>query len=181
MGAVRTSVRRLGSFFAFYSPALDLDHAEPIMDGSTVGLSRVGALSSVRWRWVLAAGAGVGIVSYLLMFPVIFGYVLTLYLLNRDIQSSLQFGYAYGTWGMPLTHMLLTGLAASWVARKAETAAVTHGVLVALVSVVVGQLIVLYGAPPVDPAEVAKYLVLALGGGLLGGLEGRTVLAGQEA
>jgi signal transduction histidine kinase len=160
---------------------LDLDHGEPIMGGGTVGLPRIGALSSIRWRWVLAAGAGVGIISFLLMYPVVVGYLVVLSLLNQDLESSVQFARMYGTWGMPVTHMLLVGLATSWVSRKVGTAAVAHGVLIALVSVVVGQLLVLYSAPPVVPGEVAKYLVLALGGGLLGGLEGRNVLTGQEA
>jgi signal transduction histidine kinase len=115
------------------------------------------------------------------MYPVIVGYVVVLSLVGQDLESSVQFAYAYGTWGMPVTHMLLTGLTASWVARKVGAAAVAHGVLIALVSVVVVQLFVLYSAPPVDPGEVAKYLVMGLAGGLLGGLEGRNVLAGQEA
>ena len=181
IGSVRANIRRLESFFTFYSPALELDHGEPVMDRSMAGLPRAGALGSIRWRWVLTAGTGVGVISYLLMYPVIFGYVLILYLLDRDVQSSVQFGFAWGAWGMPTVHMLLTLLAASWVTRKVGTAAVAHGVLIALVSVIVGQIIVLIDAPPIDLGEVAKYLVMALGGGLLGGIEGRNVLSGQEA
>ena len=145
-------------------------------------MSSAGALSGVRWWWVLTTGAGVGAASYLLLFPVIFGYVLILSLLDRDIQSSVvQFGYAYGAWGMPAMHMLLTGLAASWVARRVGAPAVMHGLLIALVSAVVIQGIVLLDSPPLDLGEAATYLVMALVGGLLGGLEGRNVLAGQEA
>lgn len=147
-----------------------------------MALSKGDALGSVRWWWVLATGAGVGVISYLLLYPVIFGYVLILSLLDRDIQSSVvQFGYAYGAWGMPTMHMLLMVFAASWIARRVGTAAVTHGVLIALVSVVVIQLIVLYDAPPLNLEEAATYLVMALAGGLLGGIEGRNVLARQEA
>jgi len=58
---------------------------------------------------------------------------------------------------------------------------VMHGVLMALVSVVVNQVVVLYDSPPLDLGEVTTYLVMATAGGLLGGLEGRHVLAGQEA
>jgi signal transduction histidine kinase len=152
------------------------------MDQDTMALSKGGALSSVRWWWVLATGAGVGFISYLLLYPVIFGYVLILSLLDRDIQSSVvQFGYAYGAWGMPTMHMLLMVFAASWVARRVGTVAVTHGVLIALVSVVVIQLIVLYDTPPLSMEEAATYLVMALAGGLLGGIEGRNVLARQDA
>ncbi len=120
--------------------------------------------------------------SYLLLFPVIFGYFLVLSLLEREVQSSVvQFGYAYGAWGMPTIHMLLTAFAASWSARKAGAPAVIHGVLIALVSVVVVQTIVVCISPPLNLGETATYLVLATAGGLLGGLEGRNVLAGQEA
>lgn len=151
------------------------------MDRSTIGLPRSGALSRLRWRWILTAGVGVGVVSYLLMYPVIFGYVLVLYLLGQDVQSSLRFGFAWGAWGMPTAHMLLTLLAASWVARKVGAAAVAHGALIALVSVITGQIIVLIDAPPIDLGEAVKYVMMALGGGLLGGIEGRNILSGQEA
>src|SRR5215210_6923459 len=83
--------------------------------------------------------------------------------------------------GMPTMHMLLTAFAASWVARRLGTAAVIHGVLIALVSVIVIQAIVLYSSPPLNLNEATIYLVMALGGGLLGGLEGRSVLVAQEA
>ncbi len=106
-------------------------------------------MGGVRWWWALATGVGVGFISFLLLFPVIFGYFLILSLLDRDIQSSVeQFVYAYGHWGMPAIHMLLVTFAASWVARRAGAPAVTHGVLIALVSVVVVQVIFLYVSPP---------------------------------
>ena len=141
-----------------------------------------GALGNVRWWWVLATGAGVGVFSCLLLFPVIFGYFLILSLLNRAVQSSFeQFVYAYGAWGMPTIHMLLVVFAASWLARKVGTAAVMHGVLMALVSVVVVQGIFTYLSPPFDLGEAATYLAMATAGGLLGGTEGRSVLVGQEA
>ncbi|MDQ3926759.1 MAG: sensor histidine kinase [Actinomycetota bacterium] len=182
MKSVRAGTGRLGSFFAFYSSALNPDRPEPSADRGTITSPRDGALGSVRWWWVLATGAGVGIMSYLLLYPVIFSYVLILSLLDRDVQSSvMQFGYAYGAWGMPMMHMLLMIFATSWTARRVGAAAVTHGVLIALVSVVVMQGIVLYDAPPLDLGEAATYLVMALAGGLLGGFEGRNVVAGQEA
>ena len=181
MGSVRASARRLGSFFAFYSPVSDPGYGELTMERGAGDLSRVRTLGGVRWRWVLTTGIGIGVISYLLMYPVIFGYVLVLSLLGQDYQSAEEFGYAYGTWGMLAVHMLLTGLAASWVARRVGTAAVAHGVLVAVVSVIAVQGVVLIDAPPLDPGEVARYLVAALAGGLLGGLEARNVLAGQEA
>jgi signal transduction histidine kinase len=152
-----------------------MDQRKGVLPGS-------GALSNVRWWWVLGTGAGVGVFSCLLLFPVIVGYFLILSLLDRDVQSSVvQFGTAYGAWGMPTIHMLLVAFAAAWLARKVGVAAVTHGVLAALVSVVVVQAIFSYVSPPFDLGEAATYLVMATVGGLLGGLEGRSVLTGQEA
>ncbi len=152
-----------------------MDQRKGVLPGS-------GALSNVRWWWVLGTGAGVGVFSCLLLFPVIVGYFLILSLLDRDVQSSVvQFGSAYGAWGMPTIHMLLIAFAAAWLARKVGVAAVTHGVLTALVSVVVVQAIFSYVSPPFNLGEAATYLVMATAGSLLGGLEGRSVLAGQEA
>jgi signal transduction histidine kinase len=152
-----------------------MDQRKGLLPGS-------GALGGVRWWWVLGTGVGVGVFSCLLLFPVIFGYFLILSLLDRDVQSSvIQFGSAYGAWGMPTIHMLLVAFAAAWLARKVGAAAVAHGVLAALVSVVVVQAIFSYFSPPFDLGEAATYLVMATAGGLLGGLEGRSVLAGQEA
>jgi signal transduction histidine kinase len=152
-----------------------MDQRKGLLPGS-------GALGGVRWWWVLGTGVGVGVFSCLLLFPVIFGYFLILSLLDRDVQSSvIQFGSAYGAWGMPTIHMLLVAFAAAWLARKVGAAAVAHGVLAALVSVVVVQTIFSYFSPPFDLGEAATYLVMATAGGLLGGLEGRSVLAGQEA
>src|ERR671921_308520 len=152
------------------------------MEQGRSSVARGSASDEVRWWWVLATGVGVGVFSYLLLFPVILGYVLILSLLERNVQSSReQFAYAYGAWGMPSIHMLLTALAASWLSRKVGGAALIHGVLMALVSVVANQVVVLYDSPPLDLGEATTYLVMATAGGLLGGLEGRNVLAGQEA
>ncbi len=152
-----------------------MDQRKGVLPGS-------GALGNVKWWWVLATGAGVGVFSCLLLFPVIVGYFLILSLLDRDVQSSvIQFATAYGAWGMPTMHMLLIAFAAAWLARKVGTPAVTHGVLIALVSVVVVQAIFSYVSPPFSLGEAATYLVMATVGGLLGGLEGQSVLVGQEA
>ena len=156
------------------------------MHRGTVELPRSGALEGVRWRWVLAAGAGVGLIPQLLLFPVIFGYVLASTLVSAllnnktGLEQSEQFGYLMGAWGLPIVHMLLALVAASWVARRVGTAPVLHGMLIALVSVVVGQIAgLVYESLYLE--EVAKYLALALAGGLLGGIESRAALSGQEA
>jgi signal transduction histidine kinase len=139
------------------------------------------AAGDVRWIWTLAAGTGAGVLPQLLLYPIIYGYVLASYLLGQDgwREQSAQFGYLVGAWGLPLLQMLLVMLAASWVARRVG-AALAHGVLIALVSVIAGQAAGLYHGP-LDLVEVAKYLVLALASGLLGATEGQSMLAGQKA
>jgi tellurite resistance protein TehA-like permease len=74
------------------------------MEQAKSSVARGSASDEVRWWWVLATGVGVGVFSYLLLFPVILGYVLILSLLERNVQSSLeQFAYAYGAWGCRLS------------------------------------------------------------------------------
>ena len=156
------------------------------MHRGTVELPRISALEGVSWRWVLAAGAGVGLIPQLLLFPVIFGYVLASALVSAlldnetGLEQSEQFGYLMGAWGLPVVHMLLALVAASWVARRVGTAPVLHGTLIALLSVVVGQIAGLV-YESLYSEEVVKYFALALAGGLLGGIESRATLSGQEA
>ncbi len=79
-----------------------------------------------------------------------------------------------------MINTVLAAFAASWVARRIGEAPVSHGVLIALVSVVAGQAVgLIYGDSSVD--VVMKYLALALAGGLIGGIEGRAALVVQEA
>ena len=186
MEYVRARTRRLGSLFAFHAPSSKPDYGETLTGRGMIGLPKIGALEDVWWRWVLAAGVGAGVIPQLLLYPVIFGYVLASALISTllgndaGLEQSEQFGYVMGAWGLPVVHMLLVFFAASWVARRASTTPVTHGVLVALVSVVAGQVAgLLY--EPLYSDEVVKYLALALAGGLLGGIESRATLAGQEA
>ncbi len=128
MRPLRASTGRLGAFFAFYSSALDPDRGEPSMDQHTSASPKGGTLGSVRWWWVLVTGTGVGVASYLLLYPVITAYLVILSLLDRAVWPSIeQFAFAYGALGMPTMHLLLTALAASWVARRVGAAAVTHG------------------------------------------------------
>ncbi|MBA4114889.1 MAG: GAF domain-containing sensor histidine kinase [Rubrobacter sp.] len=136
----------------------------------------------VRWGRVLVAGTVVGIIPHLLLYLLVYNYILIVSLLGLDATSEQagHFGNIMGVLGMPLMHMLLAGFASYLVVRRVGAAAVAHGALIALVSVVVGQAVaLLYGPLALD--EIVKYLALALAGGLLGGTEGRAALADQEA
>lgn len=154
------------------------------------GLSKIGAPDGVRWHLVLPAGLGVGVVVTALFYylPVfmINHYATVLFFLGRNSIWGVgveRFGFLIGRYGMPALYLLLTVLAASWVGRRVRAAGPLHGVLTGVVSglasMVLSQTIGLYFGPP-DPIELVLYPILAVGGGLLGGLRGWNVLAGQE-
>ncbi len=136
----------------------------------------------VRWGRVLVAGAVVGIIPHLLLYLLAYNFVLVFSLIGLEVtlEQADQFGNIMGAWVMPLMHMLLAVFASYLVVRRVGAAAVAHGALIALVSVIVGQSVALLHGP-LDLDELTKYLALALAGGLLGGTEGRAALADQDA
>ena len=136
----------------------------------------------VRWGRVLVAGAIVGIIPHLLLYLLAYNFVLVFSLIGVEatLEQAEQFGNIMGAWVMPLMHMLLAVFASYLVVRRVGAAAVAHGALIALVSVIVGQAVALLHGP-LDLDELTKYLALALAGGLLGGTEGRAALADQDA
>lgn len=142
-----------------------------------------GYLARLHWRWVLLAGVGAAVLPYLLSRLAVYAYLFVPLYLDRGTPSGGQiraFGDLILVWGWPALYLLLTVLAASWVARRAGERAVLHGVAVGIISVVASQIIGLYYGP-LDPGELVKFLLLGIGGGLAGGYEGRAALAGQQA
>jgi uncharacterized protein YneF (UPF0154 family) len=107
------------------------------------------ALKQIRWWWILAGGFGAEIVLFLFV-PIQLlpgGGTVLLYII------------------IPLC-LLATGIAGWWVARKAGSAYLVHGVLVGVVALLI------YGAltwsQPLPTAYiVANYLKIV--GGLVGG------------
>ncbi|MEJ7870680.1 MAG: histidine kinase [Rubrobacteraceae bacterium] len=140
------------------------------MGGSKLGQTVAGK----QLRWVLPAGLMVVVLTFLLLFPIV-----VLYLLSEVVDRD-EFAYLVASWIMPGIHFLATVVAASWVARRGDIAVAWHGLLVGLVSALGNQLLIFVLYPPVSPGELAKYLVLGIVGGLLGGYEGREALAGQR-
>ncbi len=153
------------------------------MNGKAAGLStKIGAPGEVRWRLVLSAGVGVGVAVTVLFYylPVLMinHYAILLFFLGRDSLwgvGTVEFGFLVGRYWMPALYLLLTVLAASWVGRRVRATGPLHGALTGVasgvVSVVLSQVIGLYFGPP-DPIELVLYPILAVGGGLLGGLRG---------
>lgn len=152
----------------------------------------------MRWRLILSAGVGVGVLVTALFYylPVflINHYATVVFLLQQGSvlsESSIlgvdtqEFGYFIGRYGMPALYLALTVLAASWVARRVRATGPLHGVLTGVVSGVVSAILsqaigALYFGGGLDPIELVLYPVLAIGGGLAGGLRGWNVLAGRE-
>jgi signal transduction histidine kinase len=152
----------------------------------------------LQWRLILAAGIGVGLLVMILFYylPVflINHYATVVFLLRQGSvlgEASIlgvdtqEFGYFIGRYGMPALYLALTVLAASWVARRVRATGPLHGVLTGVVSGVVSAILsqaigALYFGGGLDPLELVLYPILAIGGGLAGGLRGWNVLAGRE-
>ena len=193
MGPVRRT--RAGWLrFLFPPHAPGSRHGEPAAGNSSKG----GTASGLQWRLILAAGIGVGVLVTILFYylPVflINHYATVVFLLRQgsvlDEASILgvdtqEFGYFIGRYGMPALYLALTVLAASWVARRVRATGPLHGVLTGVVSGVVSAILsqaigALYFGGGLDPLGLVLYSVLAIGGGLAGGLRGWNVLAGRE-
>ena len=115
------------------------------------------------------------------MRALLYSYVLVPYFLDLGVPERVDplFTQAVVFFVLPATHLLLTVAAASLVARRAGTAPRWHGLSVGLVSVAVLQAIGRIGGP-FDLTEMASYLVLGAGGGLLGAAWAQRALAGRE-
>ena len=160
--------------------------------------SKGGTASRLQWRLILPAGIGAGLLVTILFYylPVflINHYATVVFLLRQGSvlgEASMlgvdtqEFGYFIGRYGMPALYLALTVLAASWVARRVQATGPLHGVLTGVVSGVVSAILsqaigALYFGGGLDPLELVLYPILAIGGGLAGGLRGWNVLAGRE-
>ena len=190
-------VRRTG---AGWLKSLFLSHPPRSRNGGPAAgnPSKDGTTSGLQWRLILAAGIGVGLLVMILFYylPVflINHYATVVFLLRQGSvlgEASIlgvdtqEFGYFIGRYGMPALYLALTVLAASWVARRVRATGPLHGVLTGVVSGVVSAILsqaigALYFGGGLDPLELVLYPILAIGGGLAGGLRGWNVLAGRE-
>jgi signal transduction histidine kinase len=140
-------------------------------------------ISNIQWRWILPAGTGVAVITYVFTLVMILAYIFLLLILTGTVPDSAQlnsFALTMSAWGMLALDFLLTVPAAAWVVRKVGAEAALHGVLVGLVSAIGIQLIDLpFGPPNFD--ELTRMLILAVGAGWLGGSLAQTTLSGQKA
>jgi signal transduction histidine kinase len=147
-------------------------------------------ISSVRWRWILLVGALVPVLSLMSALLVSEGGPSIVRAVLSARKPSYQIGgicETVGAWGAPLLNVLLTVGAANWATRKIGRWAILHGALIGLVSTLVGVGVgSLFGltfdfSDAVQDKWNLAMMILTLGGGGLGGIEGRATLTGQEA
>jgi hypothetical protein len=124
-------------------------------------------LSKVRWGHILAVTAGVYLASFVMVFAVIFGYAFVLGFQARGMPDPAQiqsFANQIAPWGSRLGLVIFTVAGAAWVARRVNTAAQLHGILI-------GALV---GAPNLVISRpfnlgILATIVLGIGAGWLGG------------
>ena len=177
MGVLREGAGRIKARFTLYQ------HALPDAQAARVAFGLVTeSLGGLRWRWIVPAGAGVAILALLLMRALLYSYVLVPYFLELGVPEKVHPVYirAVVFFVLPAMYLLLTVAAAYSVASRAGTAPRRHGLMVGLVSVAVLQAIGLTEGP-FSLTEAVLYLVLAVGGGLLGAAWARRALDGREA
>ena len=135
------------------------------------------------WRWTLAVGAGVALLTFALMYLAINIYAAALSILSRgDVDRAAldRFADSMAVWGLPILYLLLTIGAVAWLVRSVGVATVRQGVLVGLVSATGLQVIGLAFGPPLL-RELILYPLLGVAAGWLGSVLGGAALAGREA
>jgi len=138
----------------------------------------------VRWRWALAAGAGVAFSTFTLVFFLsdVLYTALAITGWNEKLGEAgvTKLGRFIGVWVTPVFYLLLATGAVAWTARRFGSASVWQGLLVGLFSFAGYELIGLAFAPP-TARELVVYPVLAVASGVLGSFLGRSMLEGRES
>lgn len=138
----------------------------------------------LAWRWILPAGAVVGISGVLLPYQSVSAYSLMLRVAGSREPSPERLeeaAYVLLFWVAPAVFLLMAAFAASWAARRAGGALLANGVATGVVATVVLETVASVAFPPLRLTEAAQYLVLGAVGGYLGGAEARSSLRLQEA
>ncbi len=139
--------------------------------------------SGVRWRWVLAVGAGVAALAFALIYLTVTLYAAALSIFARGELERAgldRFADFMAAWGLPGLYLLLMVGGAAWLARRTAETNVRQGVTVGLVSATLLQAIGLAFGPP-SLRELILYPLIGMAGGYFGSLAGRAILAGREA
>lgn len=141
----------------------------------------------MRWRLVLALGAGVAVVAFALLYLLVNLYATGLSVLSGGEMGREELGRELGrfadfmaAWGLPAMYLLLTAGTAALLTRASGATNRLQGILLGLVSAVGIQLLGrAFG--PFDAWELALYPLLGMVGGWLGVALSRGALDRQEA
>lgn len=145
----------------------------------------------VRWRPVLLVGTLVGIAPYVVSIFLINLYATTEYLANTFFGDFVEgatgsggisgFGVFMARFGTPTLSLASAVVAALFVGRRVGASAPLHGVLIGAVAVASVNLITVPFFGPPQPYELLTYPVVFIGGGIIGGMRGWEIRAGEEA
>ncbi|WP_053058110.1 sensor histidine kinase [Rubrobacter aplysinae] len=142
----------------------------------------VTSFTGLRWRLVLAASLAVAVLGWVIGYLSVFVFVASMGILSRREVSDAEI-QAFGdvmVYGGPILHLGLVLVAARWLSLKVGERFLMYGVCIGLLSTMLHQVMGLNWAP-FTVEQAARYLALALVGGLLGGLWGRATWERREA
>jgi hypothetical protein len=133
------------------------------------------SLSSIRWARVLGAALAVILLSFVLLTVIVAGYAFVLAVQARgapDQSAISHFASRVSPRFMPWLEGALTFLAAFVVARKADKAGATHGVLIGILAGVLSLVLPLAFAGRLGLRSLVLFLIV-VGLGWVGGLVGQ--------
>lgn len=145
----------------------------------------------VRWRAALAAGAIAGVSPFVFSVFLINVYVATEWLANEYFDGVIEaavggsgaagFGTFMARFGTPVLSLAAAACAAMFVGRRVGPSALVHGALIGVFALVAANAatVPFFGAP--QPYEILTYPVVFIGGGVLGGMKGWEIRAGEDA
>lgn len=139
-------------------------------------------LAAIHWRWVIASGLILPIIAVIIWVALVFSYGGLLAAFSRGAPNSnhIHIFAQQGAWAIPVFVLALTGVAASWAARRRGGPILMQGLLIG-VAAALGELVAwkfYHGAP-----NLWAWVTFALtvGAGYLGALEAQSAVAGRES
>jgi hypothetical protein len=133
------------------------------------------SLSSIRWVRVLGAALAVIILSFVLLTVIVAGYAFVLAVQARGAPDQSAIGHFAARVSprfMPWLEACLTFLAAFVVARRADKAGATHGVLIGVLAGLLSLVAPLAFAGRLGLRSLVLFLIV-VGLGWVGGLVGQ--------
>lgn len=148
----------------------------------TVSVGATETFFALRWPQVILAGMITGFLPVAFIYLVIYAYVIFYPVVgqsNVDPERLEQVATLVSSWGAYTFFLATTILAALWVARRASERRTLHGVLVGVVGALAAQAMIYFLSPQPTALELSGYPALGMAGGWVGGVLGRTSLAGR--